>query len=173
MNDLIQHTTEAKLQESAGSEFSLVKKLQIGGTGSMKMIHLEGIEFIDKFESTSKSHHYLSFELRPHSLIGRTYGNEIKTFFITKETVSSIEFETYNLRIATKRSVVIRHEGILRIELIQQTIKLYVPSTAYKPVKKFFEKDWLNDKTTFKVSSSKPEVNYTALIADIITRLIG
>ena len=80
MNDPIQHITKGKLQESAGSEFSFIKKLQIGGTGSMKMIHLEGLDFIDKFEPTSKSHHYLSLELRPNSLVGRTYGNEVKTF---------------------------------------------------------------------------------------------
>tara|TARA_B110000046_G_C13024917_1_gene413371 strand:- start:4909 stop:5214 length:306 start_codon:yes stop_codon:yes gene_type:complete len=63
VKDQIQHTTEAKLQESAGSEYSFIKKLQIGGTGSMKMIHLDGLDSIDTFEVNSKSQHYLSFEL--------------------------------------------------------------------------------------------------------------
>lgn len=173
MNNPIQHTTEDKLQESAGSEFSFIKKLKIGGTGSMKMIHIEGLEFIDEFAPTSKSHHHLSFELRPNSLIGRTYGNGSKTFTIKKEALLGVHFETYNLRILTKTGIVIRHEALAQIRLENKSFKLYIPRAAYKPIRIFFNKDWLKHKTKFTVSSSEPELNSTALIAEIITRMIG
>jgi hypothetical protein len=173
VTEQIQHITENKLQESVGPEFSLMKKLKIGGSGSMKMIHIEGIELIAKFDSTSKSQHYLSFELRPNALIGRTNGDPVKTFFIRKEAVSSIIFETYNLRIVTKTGIFIRHEALVYIVIDKRIIKLYVPRNAYKPVKKFFGKDWLKEKIDFTLSSAEPELNYNALIADIISRLIG
>jgi hypothetical protein len=173
VNELILHTTENKLKELAGSEFSLFRKLKIGGAGSMKMVHIDGLEFVQKFETNSKSLHNLSFELRPNSLVGRTYGNKVKTFFIKKEDLLSVQFESYRLRIMTKTGIVIRHEAFVEMLVGQIILKFYVPRAAYKPVKKFFNKEWLKNKTTYTMSASESEINVNAGIAEIILRLLG
>ncbi len=69
MNDHIQRTTETQLNKQAGSAYSLTKRLKLVGTGSMKIIHLEGIDYIDHVEANKTKGAYLSFEIRPNALI--------------------------------------------------------------------------------------------------------
>ncbi|UKN03471.1 hypothetical protein K6119_08085 [Paracrocinitomix mangrovi] len=173
MASQIQHTSSSKLEESAGPDYSFLKKLILGGIGSMKMIHIEGLEYIDPCIANSESPQYLSFELRPNSLIGRTHGNSGKTFLVKKDDLKVVLFETFKLKIATRKGIVIRHEAIIDFTFNSGNIKLYVPGNAYKSVKNYFRKDWLGKITEFSVSSTEPEISYEARIVEIIARLIG
>ncbi len=173
MFKLIENPSPENLSKVAGAEYSLSKRLRIIGTGSSKLIHIEGLDFLENFTAASQTNHLVSFEVRPESLIGRVNGKQDKTFLIKKDEVVQIQFETFNLKIRTKIKTVIRHEAIIEFILKDGRVKFYSPRSKYKSINNFFVKEWLAEKTKFSFSTKEPEVNSNALILEIISKLLA
>lgn len=148
-NSLVVKATPSKVDEIVGPPFTKWEQLRLGGVGSMKMIHLAGIEFMSIYDQPSKMDCYFALELRPNGLIGRSYGSEEEVFLVQKEAIHQIAFMTFRVEVLTGRGIVIKKEAIIVIRNSEQEIKAYVPASAYKAIKSFYKKDWLSAKVAF------------------------
>ena len=168
----LKHATESKIKKIIGGKYSLLKRLKLGGIGSMKLIHTAGLDFVDQFNSKSQSLDYLSFELRPNGLVGRTHGNNSRTFVLLKNDIQYVRFKTYKIKISTRSGIVVRNEALIEFKLKNGTLNLYLPSSSYSAVKSFFSKDWLNNKTRFFISKKDPEIVSKTEVIEILAQLL-
>jgi len=143
------NTTPSKVDKLVGAPFTKWQQLRLGGVGSMKMIHLGGIEFMSVYDQSSKMDCYFALELRPNGLIGRSYGNGEEVFVVQKGAIHQIAFTTFKVEVVTKRGIVLKNEAIIVIRNSEKEIKAYASASAYKAVKSFYKKDWLGAKATF------------------------
>lgn len=130
----------------------------MGGTGSTKMIYQQGIPFFDHLKESSTELDFVNFELHPNGLILRlSKKDQRRGFILFKKDIRHIKFETFKIKVRWKNHTKIVLEAHITFSLQDgQHVAFHAPTVFYKPSKKYFSKDWLQEIVTFVDSPLEP-----------------
>jgi hypothetical protein len=149
--------------------YSFIKKLQLNGTGSSKLIYLKGVSYFDELKKLNQDLDYVNFELFPKGVVVRySKGNKKSGLILKRDQINQIEFESTRIKVRYKRGLKIVNEAKIIISLKTANITFYVPVSFYKSNKPFWTKDWLKHLTTYKQNSAKPKLDSNGLYLDIL-----
>lgn len=163
------------ISREIGAPYPFLKKLKLGGTGSPKIVYLDGIPFFQSVRDAGQDLDYLNFELYPDGLIGRyNKRNQLSGVLFTRKELHHIHFLTLLFKVRTMYGLKEVEEAVITFQLITgEKIRFYVPVTFYKALKPFFLKDWLRQKISFEIKEADRPVDSAAFYLEVVGRILG
>lgn len=174
MNLIKNENSKTEIERYLGKPYSLGEQLKLLGTGSSKIIYAKGISALDEVNLQSNSLLYTSFELYTQGLLLRTtISNQTKCIAIKNESIVSINFISRKIRVLYKWRTLIRFIATIEFQLQDgKKIEFIVPQSFYKPIKKYFSKDWLKSVVNFKESELEPIKDFKPWVVRMLMRSI-
>lgn len=164
------------LSPQLGKGYSVIEKIRLGGTGSTKIIYINGFDFLEDLEYKGNSITYINFELFPKGLVMRANKNSSHLEgIIKKDDIQQIKSSSRKIKIkVNKFHYKIVLDAAIEIELINnQTIKLYCPAISHKSFHSFLKKDWLATKITSTVKADDPILDKGSIIVNFLSSFIN
>ena len=114
--------------------YSVIRKLFMGGTGSCKLNYVNGVEYFDELTNTAKDPCIVNFEIYPLGLVGRTHQDKKrKGFILHRKYIKEILF--------------LPRKGIFIISLNKDDLKLkfHCDQKRVSSFTNYLKKDWIKD----------------------------
>ena len=156
-----------------GGEFSFLQKLKLNGTGSNKLIYIEGIEELDLlYRDVEGELIFVNFEILPNGLILRANCNQrLMNLGVRLSDISEINLTGYRIDIGKSKFGIINSDGvayrgeleILEIENHKKTI-FRVVTREYNQILAFFKSSHLVHLFSHSISINEPETDNSDLL---------
>lgn len=168
----------SSISRTIGRDYSFLEKLKLKGTGSSKLIYVEGVLSLNKLANSSQSHSFASFQLYPKGIVIRMSKNgKVEGIVLKKEEIEEIAIVARRIKIKNRSFLrlvkyKVVHDATLSIQLKSgEPILFYCLTAHYRNVLPFFRKDWLKSKLHFSVDPADPVLDTNGLIVDAIMDL--
>ena len=117
------------------SNYSVVKKLFMGGTGSCKLTYVSGVEYFDELTNTPENPCIVNFEIYPLGLVGRSHQDKKRKGFILH-------------RKHIKEMLFLPRKGMFIITLNKDDLKLkfHCDPKRVSYFNSYLNKDWFPEK---------------------------
>jgi hypothetical protein len=141
---LIADTQTDKIATYLGGKYSFMDSLLMGGTGSVRIVYQRGLPEFDTIASLNTDLPFCNFEMHRKGfsirLIKRGKGQILG---IRSSDIFEISFVTTPIRTRVRRSIVVRHKGVLIITTSECTVFFEVPQVYYVSFKRFLTKHFI------------------------------
>lgn len=141
-----------KYAQYVGKTFPFFDRLKMGGTGSIRMIYLKGLNTFDEMTDLSTSLQYVSMELRQQGFVIRySKKNIYKACLVKYNELENISIVSQKIRIYYKGRPKIIHEAVIVFKLKDISFCLGLLPIFYKAGIAFFRKQPLRKHCHFEM----------------------